>query len=244
MTSPEKNDISLNDSSSLTAEAITSIETKNGNVEFSIVLGDLTEVDADAIVCPANSGFEYAGFGGVQVAIARRAGMSTFEEAESKAKLYVASNPGEVSISGNFVGVPLAFATSTNSGKLERIKKIIHVNNMRNDDALPPCDEEVVRLCVSSVLSVVDKEGLESVSFPAMGTGEWGMSIADSLVGTIRGINDYFNQVNQSSKIKRVSFVIYAESEFANAKSVRDILKRLIQDCSQFSTKLFLDKVY
>ena len=173
--------------------------------------------------CPANPGFEYAGFGGVQVAIARRAGMATFDEAESKAKAYVATNPKDVSTEGSFVGVPLGFATATTSGKLERIRTIIHVNNMRVDKQ-PPCDEDVVRQCVGSVLAVAEAVGADSVAFPAMGTGVWGMSMADSISGTIRGVRDYFKELNPDSKIKKVSLVIYSRPTIANANELKGIM--------------------
>ena|SRR3990167_1397555 len=224
MTEFESPEITLQGDSAVTAEALRAlVEIGGRKVEFGITLGDLTEVDADVIVCPANPGFEYAGFGGVQVAIARRAGMATFNEAESKAKAYLAGNPKDVSTDGSFVGVPLGFATATASGNLERIKTIVHVNNMRVDRQ-PPCDEEVVRQCTSSVLAVVDAEGLDTVAFPAMGTGVWGMSMADSISGTIQGVRDYFKELNPESKIKKVSLVIYARPTIANANELKSIM--------------------
>lgn len=224
MVQPERTEVVLKQNSADTSEAVrTVIETETGSVDFFIVLGDMTKANAGAIVCPANPGFEYAGFGGVQVAITQRAGMETFNEAEAKAKAYLAKEPEEVSTDGNYVGVPLGFASATTAGRLQRVKRIIHVNNMRVDKE-PPCDEEVVRLCVPSVLAVADGEGLESVAFPAMGTGVWGMSLGASLTGTIKGIRDYFRDINKSSGIKRVDFVIYAEPSVENAKKLKDIL--------------------
>lgn len=143
--------------------------------------------------------------------------------AEARAKAYLDSNPKDVSTDGNYVGVPLAFATGTTSGDLKRIKSIIHVNNMRVDKQ-PPCDEDVVRQCVGSVLAVADVEGLESVAFPAMGTGVWGMTMADSISGTVKGIRDYFREINPDSKIDKVSLVIYAQPTLANASELKGIM--------------------
>lgn len=225
MTEIETPEVTLSRDSTTTAQALkTLVEVVSGRkIEFGIILGDLTEVDVDAIACPANPGFEYAGFGGVQVAIARRAGMATFEEAEAKAKAYIASRPKDVSIDGNFVGVPLGFATATASGNLDRIRTIIHVNNMRVDKQ-PPCDEDVVRQCVGSVLAVAESEGLTSVAFPAMGTGVWGMSMAESISGTIKGIQDYFREINSDSGINKISLVIYAQPTLANANELKSIM--------------------
>ncbi|KKR49649.1 MAG: Appr-1-p processing domain protein [Candidatus Curtissbacteria bacterium GW2011_GWA1_40_16] len=91
-------------------------------------------------------------------------------------------------------------------------------------DKDPPCDEDVVRQCVASVLAVAEAEDAESIAFPAMGTGVWGMSMADSISGTVKGIRDYFREINPESKIKKVSLVIYAEPTLANANELKSIM--------------------
>lgn len=209
------------------SEAVkTSVEVAPGRrVEFAVNLGDITDVDYDAIVTPANPGFEYAGMlSGVQNAIGRKAGMETFEEAERNAHATVSAGHGVKDTESGLHGVPLGFATATTAGKLERIKRIIHVNNMRTERGKALCDEEAVRLAVSSSLSVTESEHLQSVAFPAMGTGVWGMSLAESMSGTIQGMRDYFGQINPDSKIKKVGFVIYASPTLQNASEVREVL--------------------
>lgn len=217
--------IVLPDDPKQTAEAVSAeIETASGKVNFSIALGDITEVKVDAIVCPANPGLEYAGFGGVQVAIAEKAGMATFEEAEKKAKLAIQAGLGvQHSSTTEFQGVPLGFATVTTPGKLKNTKSIIHVNNMRSEEGLPPCDPEVIRLCVNSVLGEADNNGLTSVAFPALGTGIWGVSLPDSLKGTILGMRDFFEN-NRNSKIKKIVYVVYAQPSLKNASEMKGIL--------------------
>lgn len=210
-----------------TAEVVkTSVEVAGGKVEFGITLGDITEANAEAIVTPANPGFEYAGMlSGVQNAIARKAGMATFEEAERNAKATVAVGHGVKDQDSDLVGVPLGFATATTSGKLKDrgIKRIIHVNNMRTGGGAP-CDEEVVRLAVSSSLAVADAEHLKSVAFPAMGTGVCGMSVAESLSGTIQGIRDYYRDINPKSGVRKVNFVVYAQPTLQNAAEMQATL--------------------
>lgn len=200
------------------------VETSSGKFEFAITLGDLTQTDADAIVCPANPGFEPAYMlGGVQAAIARRAGLATFEEAERKAKQYIASG-GTVDRSRGYAGLPLGFALSTTPGNLDRIKYIIHVNNLRTEENLPPCDEEVVRLAASGVMAEANtKADIQSVAFPAIGTGLWGMKLGDSLRGTVLGIKDHFEMTPQSH-IRKASFVVYAAATYQNALEMHSIL--------------------
>jgi len=206
------------------------IETESGKKDFLITLGDLTEADVDAIVCPANPGFEYAGFGGIQVAIASKSGMETFNEAEKKAKELIKSGKGVKSSDGELVGVPTGFAAATTSGKLERIKSIIHVNNMR-EDKKPTCDEGVVRQCTTSVMAEADRIGMKSVAFPAIGTGVWGVSLVDSLKGVVEGVRDYYN-ATPASKISKVNYVVYSQPTMKNAGEMQkvffnDVLQKL-----------------
>lgn len=206
-----------------TLEAVrTSIETGGHRTEFAITLGDLTQADVDAIVCPANPGFEYAGFGGVQVAIERRAGMATFDEAEGKARQLIEAGQGVQSPDGRMVGVPTGFAAATTAGKLSRIKSIIHVNNMRVEKD-PPCDEDVVRTCTANVLLEADRLGLKSVATPALGTGIWGVSLPESIRGTIRGLKDYI-EVAENPGIEKLVLVIYAQATLPNAREIQGLL--------------------
>ncbi len=206
-----------------TVEAVrTRLEKKQGGAEFSITLGDITEADVDAIVCPSNPGLEFAGFGGVQLAISKKSGMETFQEAERKAQEYVRTTGGVASDEG-LRGVPLGFASATTAGELRRIKSIIHVNSMRSERGKSPCDEEVVRLSVSSALTEADRAGLKSVAFPAIGTGIWGMSLEESLRGTVQGVKDHFD-AQPDSKVEKATFVVYAPATSENARSLQETL--------------------
>jgi O-acetyl-ADP-ribose deacetylase (regulator of RNase III) len=218
----ERSQIILSGKGDTQEAVLSSIETKTGEINFAVILGDITQINYDAIAIPANPSFEYSGMG-VQSAVARKAGIEPFQEAEIKAKALITSGEG-VEHMKDHIGVPLAFATATNSGRLENVKKIIHVNNMRTEEDLPECDQGVVRLSVSSSLAVADSEGLTSVVFPALGTGLWGMSLAESLAGTIEGMKDYFQDINPNSKIRKVGFVIYAEPTLENAQEVKKVL--------------------
>lgn len=224
-----ESEIVIKQNADKTAEVVkTSLEVASGKVEFGITLGDITEANAEAIVTPANPGFEYAGMlSGVQNAIAKKAGMATFEEAEQNAKATVSAGYGVKDHDSDLVGVPLGFATGTTSGNLKDrgIKRIIHVNNMRIGEGAP-CDEEVVRLAVSSSLAVADSEHLTSVAFPAMGTGVWGMSVAESLSGTIQGVRDYYRDINPQSGVRKVNFVVYAQPSLKNAADMQRVLSQ------------------
>lgn len=193
-------------------------------VEFSVVLGDITQVDADAIVCPANPGFEPLP-GGTQSAIARAAGMEIFEEANQKAIDYVRETGGVPYRGSGDLGTPLGHAIVTGAGRLQRPQAVIHVNNMHVDETKPDdCDAEAVRVCAENALAAADKVGnVKSIAFPAIGTGLWGMEMDESLKATIEGVRNYFTQ-NPESQIQRTSFVIYAEATRRNAADVQRLL--------------------
>lgn len=164
---------------------------------------------------------------GVQNAIAEKAGMATFEEAERNAKTAVAAGYGVKYHDSDLVGVPLGFATVTTSGKLKErgIKRIIHVNNMKIGKDVP-CDEEAVRLAVINSLREADRELLESVAFPALGTGLWGMEVEKSLAGTMQGIKEYYQDINPKSGIRKVIFVMYNQR---SPKEVANMQRMLSQ---------------
>lgn len=199
------------------------LERKQNNAEFSITLGDITEADVDCIVSPSNPGLEYEDLGGVRTAIANKSGLEVFRQAEKKAQEHIQTTGGVVSYAG-MKGVPIGFATSTSAGRLQGIKLIIHVNSIRSDKAIAECDEEVVRLSVSSALAEADRNGMKSVAIPAIGTGNWRMGMDESLKGTIAGINDHYKAL-PNSNVEKTTFVVYTEATQENVKALRDILK-------------------
>jgi O-acetyl-ADP-ribose deacetylase (regulator of RNase III) len=203
----------------------TVIETPEGRkVDFSVVLGDITKVDADAIVLPANPGFEFVP-GGTLGAVAREAGMEVFNEAKEKADEFLMLNGGMRYRDSDERGVPLGHTIVTGVGRLQRPKAIIHVNNMQTDVTKPEgCDEEAVRVSAENVMRAAEEAGnIRSIAFPAIGTGLWGMELDASLKATIEGIRNHYTQ-NPESEIQKTSVVVYAQASRPNAVQVRSLL--------------------
>ncbi len=117
-------------------------------IEISVVQGSLLEVQADAIVNPANS-FGFMG-GGVAGVIKRFGGEQIEEEAVSKAP------------------IPVGSAVLTSAGKLH-FKGVIHAPTM--EKPAMETTEEKVRRAVRAVLELADRMGFESIAMPGMGTG-------------------------------------------------------------------------
>jgi O-acetyl-ADP-ribose deacetylase (regulator of RNase III) len=204
----------------------TVIETASGKkMEFSIILGNIVQADADAIVCPANSFFEYSSRG-VQSAIARSAGKDIFAEANQKAVDYVTETGGvPYREKSGEPTTPLGFTIATGAGNMKRPHVIIHVNSVHVDEEKPDgCDEEAVRVCAENTLKEAEKIGnIKSVAFPAIGSGMWGIGFDESLRGTIEGVRNYLTQ-DPDSKIQKTSYVIDDQATRENARLVRNLL--------------------
>jgi len=121
-------------------------------VEIISLHGDITKLEVDAIVNAANTRLFMGG--GVAGAIKRAGGKEIEDEA-------VAKGPIEI---GEAVG--------TTAGKL-KAKYVIHSPTMGTDFKT---DENKIRLAVRVALRKAEELGLESVAFPAFGTGVGGFS--------------------------------------------------------------------
>ncbi|RLI87482.1 MAG: macro domain-containing protein [Archaeoglobales archaeon] len=121
-------------------------------VEIVALLGDITKLEVDAIVNAANTRLIMGG--GVAGAIKRAGGKEIEEEAVAKGPIKI----GE--------------AVETTAGKL-KAKYVIHSPTMELDFKT---DENKIRLAVRAALKKADELGIESIAFPAMGTGVGGFS--------------------------------------------------------------------
>ena len=115
---------------------------------IKIVLGDLTQIKADAIVNPANS-FGKMG-GGVAGAIKRAGGVEIEKEAVAQAP------------------IPVGTAVATTAGSLAS-RYVIHAPTMKNPTQRTTIEN--VKRAVQAALLTADKLHLESLAFPGMGTG-------------------------------------------------------------------------
>ncbi|MEJ7556295.1 MAG: ADP-ribose-binding protein [Aquificaceae bacterium] len=148
-------------------------------MEISVVQGSLLEVQADAIVNPANSlGLMGGGVAGV---IKRFGGEEIEKEAVSKAP------------------IPVGSAVLTSAGKLP-FKGVIHAPTM--EEPAMETTEEKVRKAVRAVLELADRMGFESIAMPGMGTGVGRLPKDVSARAMIEEIRNF-----QPKNLKRVILV-------------------------------------
>jgi len=125
-----------------------------GLLTIELVEGDITELEADAIVNAANEYLKHGG--GVAAAIVRKGGNAIQEESAR----YVREH-GPVPVGGVAV---------TGAGRL-KAKYVIHAVGPRYGD--PQGDEKLASAIKNSLLKA-DELGLESIAIPAISTGVFG----------------------------------------------------------------------
>lgn len=174
------------------------------NFRLDAIIGDITEVDTDAIVNAANNGLWMGS--GVAGAIKRAGG----EEIEREA---VAKGP-----------ITLGSAVATGAGTLPH-RRVIHAAAMGFDGgSMLPATADSVRSATSAALQVADEEGITSLAFPALGTGVGGFSIDDCAEVMVTVVSSYLERTGDTS-ISRVVFVLRDDS-------ARGVFRRAIEQLS------------
>lgn len=192
---------------------------------FSVILGDLTRVDAEAIACPTDTHFDYARVG-LQGVLVRAAGTEVFKEVKQKAQELVVSGEGMgfVTPTGYTIGLNFGYTIATSAGRLERFQKILHVNSRVIQGYYYP--DEVVRMSVAGVLKTAEELALKSVALPVfrygLETGVSGESIKRTASGIYRFLRDY--QKDQLG-LERILLVVYAGSNLGNALTIQEFIK-------------------
>lgn len=165
-----------------------------GTTKITLVLGDITEQETDAIVNAANSSL--MGGGGVDGAIHRKGGPEILKECKViRQTLYPA-------------GLPTGKAVATSGGKL-KAKKVIHTvgpiwggGNNREPELLA----EAYRNCLALAL----KMGLKTVSYPSISTGAYGFPIEKASRIAIRAVMGFLGKYNG---IEEVRFVLHSSHD-------------------------------
>lgn len=157
------------------------------HIVITITQGDITESSCDAVVNAANNRLWMGS--GVAGAIKRRGGEVIESEAVSKGPI----NPGE--------------AVATTGGRL-KAKYVIHAAGMGQDLVT---SEELIRRSTEASLRLADGLSLESVAFPAIGTGVGGFGAADCAKIMISEVRRY-----SPTTLQKVEFVLF-DAETTNA---------------------------
>ncbi|XP_073710890.1 protein mono-ADP-ribosyltransferase PARP14-like [Misgurnus anguillicaudatus] len=154
-------------------------ETTVGGIKFQVLSGDITAEKTDVIVNSSNKGFTLKA--GVSKAILDKAGPNVEAECQQ-----LGSQPNKVYI-------------MTQAGNLQ-CKKIIHIAAQNNA-------ADIAKL-VKSALEKCAKEKFTSISFPAIGTGQGGLSPGQAADAMIKAVLNMVGQSPQSS-LKLIRIVVF-----------------------------------
>ncbi|MFI6478881.1 O-acetyl-ADP-ribose deacetylase [Nonomuraea sp. NPDC050663] len=161
-------------------------------MDLTLVLGDITEQDSDAIVNAANSSL--MGGGGVDGAIHRKGGPAILEECRALR----ASRYGS--------GLPTGQAVATTAGALPA-RWVIHtvgpVYSAAEDRSA------LLASCHTEALRVADSLGAASVAFPAISTGIFGWPVDDAARIAVHAVR------SASTQVAELRFVLFSPEAYA-----------------------------
>jgi O-acetyl-ADP-ribose deacetylase (regulator of RNase III) len=163
------------------------MEARVKNTIISLNEGDITEVEADAIVNAANNQLWMGG--GVAGAIKRKGGQEIEDEA-------VAKGP-----------IPIGEAVATSAGKL-KAKYVIHAAGMGTDLRT---DDEKIRNATLNSLKRADELELESIAFPSIGTGVGGFPLDGAAQIMLETAVTF---VQKDTSIKNIIFMLYGSKAY------------------------------
>ena len=158
--------------------------------KLRLLQGDITQIEADAIVNAANSAL--AGGGGVDGAIHLAAGPSVMAELD-----IIRSKVGRC---------PTGKAVVTRAGRL-KARIIIH--------AVGPVylgggagEADLLASCYREALALAAERELRSVAFPAISTGAYGYPLHEAAAIAIREVRGF---LDSPSSVEEVLFVLFGQ---------------------------------
>ena len=171
------------------------VEFKVGNAILQLTIGDITDIEADAIVNAANSSL--LGGGGVDGAIHRKGGPKILEECK---KIRATLWPD---------GLPTGHATITSGGNL-KAKHVIH--------AVGPVwfggfhvEAELLKQAYRNSLKLAVASGLKTIAFPSISTGAYGYPTEEASRVAVKTIKAF---LENEDKLDKVFMVLFSERDF------------------------------
>jgi O-acetyl-ADP-ribose deacetylase len=168
------------------------MEFKVGNASVELIKGDITDVDADAIVNAANS--TLLGGGGVDGAIHHKGGAKILEEC----KLIKETEWPD--------GLPTGKAVITSGGNL-KAKHVIHT--------VGPVwlggfhvEAELLKQAYRNTLKLAASKGLRNIAFPSISTGAYGYPVEEASRVALSTVKSF---LENEDKIEKVTFVLFSD---------------------------------
>ena len=166
-----------------------------GKAILQITRGDITEIEADAIVNAANSSL--MGGGGVDGAIHRKGGPKILEECR---RIRETEWPD---------GLPTGKAVITSGGSL-KAKNVIHTVGPVWHGGFHG-EDELLKQAYRNSMKLAVAKGLKTIAFPSISTGAYGYPIGEASRVALNTVKDF---LEKEDKLERVTLVLFSESDF------------------------------
>jgi len=158
-----------------------------------VTTGDITSIAVDAIVNPANSAL--MGGGGVDGAIHNRGGSA------------VTKACGELRRTRFPDGLPVGEAVLTTAGNLPARFVVHTVGPIWGSDKSA---DKLLASCYRRAIELVDAEGLQSISFPAISTGAYGYPHDRAAQVASKAIAE---ALSKTHSVRTVHLVFYSDAD-------------------------------
>jgi O-acetyl-ADP-ribose deacetylase (regulator of RNase III) len=173
---------------------------------LQLIVGDITDIEADAIVNAANS--TLLGGGGVDGAIHRKGGPKILEECRLIRETQWPD------------GLPTGKAVITSGGNL-KAKHVIHT--------VGPVwlggfhiEAELLKQAYRNSLKMAASNGLKTIAFPSISTGAYRYPIEEASRIAVSTVKKY---LEEEDKIEKVTFVLFSDRDFnAYLKAIEDLV--------------------
>ena len=162
--------------------------------------GDLTEIDADAIVNAANNDLKLGG--GLAGVIRRKAGEAVQRECDA-------------------IGtIPVGGAAITSAGKL-KARHIIHAASMQLGGVTIG---HALRASTAHSLRIAAEKGLRTIAFPAIGTGIGGFPLSECAAIMLHEASEH---LKRATSLEKIYFVLFDKTSLsAFEKALREMEER------------------
>ena len=170
------------------------------NIAQKIVIqqGDLTEMDADAIVNAANNDLQLGG--GVAGAIRRKGGEAIQRECDEVGS------------------IPVGGAAITSGGRL-KARYVIHAASMQLGGRTTG---RALRASTAHSLRIAAEKGLKTIAFPAVGTGIAGFPLQECAEIMLREVVEH---LKRETPLEKIYFVLFDQAALETFERVWSEMK-------------------
>jgi len=172
------------------------VEFNVGKAVLQLTVGDITDIEADAIVNAANS--TLMGGGGVDGAIHRKGGPKILEECKQ-----IRANQWPD-------GLPTGRAVITSGGDL-KAKHVIHTVGPVWFGGFH-IESELLKQAYRNSLTLAVANGIKTIAFPSISTGAYGYPTEEASRVAIKTIKTF---LENEDKLEKVIMALYSERDFA-----------------------------